>query len=86
MLSKAEYRRWRKVDPAAVKDYVKGTKPIPRAREVTPTSLHKVDRRCLDLVHRRTASTQAEFGHAKAHEAPPQTLGSAIASQVAVAG
>ena len=26
MLSKAEYRRWLKVDPAAVQDYVKGTK------------------------------------------------------------
>jgi hypothetical protein len=26
MLSKAEYRRWVKVDPAAVQDYVKGTK------------------------------------------------------------
>lgn len=26
MLSKAEYRRWKKVDPVAVRDYVKGTK------------------------------------------------------------
>ena len=26
MLSKAEYRRWKKVDPVAVQDYVKGTK------------------------------------------------------------
>lgn len=26
MLSKAEYRRWMKVDPVAVRDYVKGTK------------------------------------------------------------
>jgi hypothetical protein len=26
MLSKAEYRRWKKVDPIAVRDYVKGTK------------------------------------------------------------
>lgn len=26
MLSKAEYRRWKKLDPAAVRDYVKGTK------------------------------------------------------------
>jgi hypothetical protein len=26
MLSKAEYRRWKKIDPVAVQDYVKGTK------------------------------------------------------------
>lgn len=32
MLSKAEYRRWKKVDPVAVQDYVKGTKTyIPRS-------------------------------------------------------
>ena len=71
MLSNAEYRRWKKIDPIAVSDYVKGAKTYtPRAKSDGYIAAHG-GRPVPGSRAAQRIAVQAEKGAAKTRRKPP---------------